>query len=42
MYYRNKLNNLNTLIEPVKKFKDKLCKLAMKIYYSDINNKIEF
>ena len=38
MYYREKLNSLNTLIKLVTKLNNKLYKLAIEISYRDINN----
>ena len=42
MYYKKKLNNLNTLIEITIKLNNKLYKLAIDTRYSKANNKVGF
>ena len=42
MYYREKLYSLKTLIEIAIELNNELCKLAIKIWYSEMNNKIKF
>ena len=39
IYYREKLNSLNILIEAIIKLNNKIYKLAIKIHYSNVNSK---
>lgn len=38
MYYKEKLNNLNFVVKILIKPKDKLYKLAIKLYYNNSSN----